>query len=113
MAKNKLSAGSSNYLNKTALSENYFSRIFEYGFDAIVVTDNSNNIKAWNKVAEKMFGYSFDAGGFPPLKSGLNFSGASPDRSFPGWFAVPSARATTCRKPGPPTVRGLLARPDT
>lgn len=46
--------------NEPVLSENFFSKVFEYGFDAIVVTDNSNNIKAWNKTAEKMFGYASD-----------------------------------------------------
>ncbi|MDE3143274.1 MAG: PAS domain-containing protein, partial [Bacteroidota bacterium] len=57
MSKNNISDESPGRIIKETISENYFSKIFEYGFDAIIVTDIANNITAWNTVAEKMFGY--------------------------------------------------------
>jgi len=44
--------------NKHLINENYLAKIFDFSYDAIVATDNQHHIKAWNKAAEKMFGYS-------------------------------------------------------
>jgi PAS domain S-box-containing protein len=40
------------------VNENYFAKIFEHSNDAIIAADIHNRVKAWNKAAEKMFGYT-------------------------------------------------------
>lgn len=45
---------------KNADNKNYLAKIFENSYDAIVGTDVNHNIKAWNKAAEAMFGFSLN-----------------------------------------------------
>ena len=49
----------SNHNDRTSLiGTDFFVKIFESSADCIIVADTNNNVKAWNKAAEKMFGYT-------------------------------------------------------
>lgn len=53
ITQNKLLTDSINAM----VTENYLAKIFEHSNDAIVSTDIHHRVKAWNKAAERMFGY--------------------------------------------------------